>query len=241
MYYQELLKEIEKVKNKFKDHVLTPIITSENFKIYEFRNKNGDSCYYQRWIFDRGTLIVTGDCYDSIYRWGSEISLESLSKMGIDYFSGKCVADKNGRKQEEYDPHYGERRLKEIATQHIKDSVDYDVEKNCMCCGEDESCEHCDIKLYNISNEDWEKLSEEEQFELITPYIKKELGLEDYELDSLFYFDTEYQAYEFMSETENEFMFGEEYYEYDINRMTWEPIHHYAALQVAYEKFGDKI
>lgn len=230
MDYQKILKEIEVVKKKFENHILTPVITSDNFKIYNFRNENGSSVYYQRWIFDNGTLIVTGDCYDSIYRWGASIDLESISKMGVDYFSSKCVSCRNGYNQKEFDSGYAEELLKEIATEYIKYNHD-SIDDLCKC-ENDETCVYCD-------DHKWNELSNDEKFNFISEIIKEELDIDDFDLDSVFYYDFENEAMEFMSENEN--IFGCDTFEHDLKTMTWEPIHHYAALHVAYEKFGNKI
>ena len=80
---------MENLERRFEKHILTTILNTENLKVFEFRREDSRHLL-QRWIIDRGTLIVMGDCYDSIYRWNdSGLTLEFLASCELDYFSSK--------------------------------------------------------------------------------------------------------------------------------------------------------
>lgn len=211
---------MEKLKEKFKNHVLTEILNTEKIKVFEFRNKDGSGNNYQRWIIDRGTLIVTGDNYSSIYKWNdSNITLDFLAKCNLGYFNEKCQADKDGEYQKVYDEDYASNQLKEIASERIYDN------------GYEE--------LSHIEDGEWNKLTSEEKFELVSPIICNELDIEEYELESLFYFENIYEVSNFLNSKENEFMFGINGWDYcmDIERLTMIPQIHLTALRVANEKY----
>jgi len=174
---------------------------------------------YQRWIIDRGTLIITGDCYDSIYKWNeSGLTLKFLATCGIDYFSSKCKADKDGSDQKTFESDAAQEYLKRVAVDRILDSF------------EDE-----------FDGIDWESLSEEKRFELVTPIIMRELEIEEYEVDQLFYCDNVHSGYEIISNSEYEFMFGTDGWEYGsgLEVMTRTPQWHLSALRVAYLKYPE--
>jgi len=207
-------KEFEKIKAKYKDHVLVEILNTEKTKIFEFKNENSYT-HYQRWIIDKGTLIILGDNYDSIYRWNdSSLSLKFLANCDLYYFSSKCVADKDGSNQKTYDSVKAEEALKKIAIDRIYDN-----------------------EIDEIEN--WETLSFKNQFEIVQPYILKNLDIEEYELEKVFYTENVYDAVEILMKKENEFMFGIDGWEYsnDLETLTFTPKFHLAALKVAYEKY----
>lgn len=209
----------EEIKRRFKDHELTEVLNTENIKVFNFRNKNGDSNCFQRWIIDRGTLIVTGDNYSSIYRWNdSSISLKFLAGCNLGYFSEKCQADKDGSRQKTYDADRAAQYLKDIAVDRIYDDSENELE---------------------IEEEKWKSLNLEGKLKVVSPIICRELDIEDYEIDGIFYHERESEAFDFLRKTENEFMFGIDGWEYGngLEVLTMTPKMHLAALSVAYEKY----
>jgi hypothetical protein len=211
--------KLEEYKNLFKDHVITEVLNTDNIKVFDFRRSDGSVNLYQRWIIDRGALIVQGDCYSSIYRWNSTgISLEFLAKCNLDYFNEKCLADKDGQGQRVFDESKAKEYLKRIASDNI--------------------LENCDDEFEGIK---WEDMDYDKRFELVTPIIAMELDIDEYEVDSYFYSENPYDCYSILSSKDNEFMFGSNGWEYGsgIEQLTRVPKWHLAALKVAYEKFGD--
>jgi len=205
---------IEHTKEHFKDHVLTEVFIRENLKVFDFR-KPDTGIYAQRWIIDRGCLIVTGDCYDATYWWNSTgISLKFLAGCGLSYFIEKCTADKDGNNQKIYDANEAEKLMQEIATEHLLD------------------CEIIDIEEGR-----WEKLDLTQRLELIKQITKKHLNLLEHEWNRFFYHERHSEAYDFM--TANEFLFGQDAREHDIETYTATPYFHLAALRVAYEKYPE--
>lgn len=223
--------DFEKIKEKFKDHVLEKVLDQGAIRIYNFKNKDGSFLYYQRWIFDRGTLIVQGDCYDAIYKWdNSRLSLEFLSQCGLGYFSEKCLADKDGSMQRTYEAGHAEEYMKIIAIERIYDSRSYlDHDPTAQKIGEI-------TNDYEVESK-WDELSLDEKFHILSAFIMEKLDIDDYDLDGLFYHEYQPDAHGFMCKKEHEFMFGTDAWEYDLTDYTLTPKHHLAALHVAYEKF----
>lgn len=205
---------MENLEKRFDSHILTTIINTEKFKVFEFRRENGSVNLYQRWIIDRGTLIVLGDCHNSIYKWNdSQITLAFLAKCNLDYFSSKCIADKDGSDQKVYDADDASIKLKEIASDHILENYDEFVDIN------------------------WVDMDGESRFKLITPIIEQALDISD--IDSLFYNETIQDAYAFLVKSEHEFMFGCDGWEYcnGLMQLTNVPKMHLSALRVANKKY----
>lgn len=216
--------KVDDLKERFNDHVLTEVINEENFKVFDFRNKNGEILHYQRWIIDRGTLIVQGDNYDSIYRWnGSGVSLEFLAGCNLGYFSEKCMADKDGRNQKVFESTEAVDFMKRIAANNIF---------------EWEADEFLDDD-WNEKYPNFREMSDEEKFEAVKPVIMKRLDLDDWEIDGYFNHENPYECMEFMCKSENEFMFGCDGWEYGygLEQLTVTPMMHLAALKVANEKY----
>lgn len=211
---------IDNIKNRFKDHVLTEVLNTEKIKVFDFRNSNGSSNCYQRWIIDRGCLIVRGDNYDAIYWWNnSGITLEFLANCDLGYFNSKCRADKDGNNQKVYEPEYAQEYLKEIAVERIYDECSDEIDEA--------------IK--------WDEISLSEKLDAVKHIICRELNIDDYELESLFYHENIYDACSFLMDQENEFMFGIDGWEYanNLEKLTMTPKMHLAALRVAFEKYPD--
>lgn len=207
---------MDNLKERFKDHVLTQVVDTPKVKVFDFRSEDGSVYLYQRWIIDRGTLIVQGDCYDSIYKWNeSSITLKFLASCNLGYFSEKCRADKDGQFQKVFESEDAELYLKTIASERIlQENEEFD-----------------DV--------DWEKLDAEQRFELVVPVIRRELDIEEYEVENLFRCDNPYDGYAILNKREHEFMFGSDGWEYGrgLEQLSMTPKMHLAALRVAYEKY----
>ena len=222
--------KIEEIKERFKDHEITTIYNLSDMKVFDFRNKSGTGNFHQRWIIDRSSLIVQGDCYTSVYRWSGKIDLKFLAGCDIGYFSSKCEADKDGAEQTQYSPEYAEQYIKNICVDHIYNNLDYYFEQECN----DETKEATDL---DIDRDIWDKKSLEEKLLLVKPFIIKRLDLDDYEIKGMFWFDSETDLYDYVSDSDTEFMFGSDAWEYfPIRHKTIIPYQHLSALRVANEK-----
>jgi len=123
--------DIAQAKKQFKDHVLTKVLDTKDVKIFTFGIPDGEKHkwhYFQRWIFDRGTLIIQGDCYCSIYRFDSpKLNIDFFKNVNVGYFSGKCVSDKDGDSQATFE----HENALGIIQQHVVDRLvdNFDNEK----------------------------------------------------------------------------------------------------------------
>lgn len=204
------MKNIEK---QFEKHVLTTVLNTDNIKVFDFKREDGNINMYQRWIIDHGTLIVLGDCHNAIYKWNEKsVSLEFLASCDLGYFSSKCLADKDGYDQKVYDADEACIILKNIASERILSNYD------------------------DFTDTEFQNLNDDERFELVKHIIKDELNIRD--VVSLFYHDTIQSAYDFLSESDNEFMFGCDGWEYghELMQLTNIPKWHLSALRVANKK-----
>lgn len=211
--------EVDKIKELFKDHVLTEVLNTPELKVFDFRVGNTMNLY-QRWIIDRGTLIVQYDCWDAIYRWNnSSISLAFLAKCNVHYFSEKCLADKDGCNQTEYNAEHAEELMKEIACDNIF-HANYE-------------------NLEDISDEQWKLLELDEKLNLVIPILLQESqDFDEWDLkNGFFYHEFESDAVNFMMQTEHEIMFGCDAWEYSLTRLTQIPYLHLGALRMAQEKY----
>lgn len=210
--------KLTEVKERFKSHVLTPILETEETKIFEFRKpkeEHNSFVHWQRWIIDKGTLIVQGDNGAAVYTWNSKgISLEFLASCNLDYFSEKCLADRAGSNQDTFEADEAAEVLKDIATERLASEMDEE-----------------DLKAF-----DWENKTLDERMEFFKDKILNEGDFQEYEFDGLFLFEREADAFDFINEKENEFLFGSDPWEYDLRSKTPTPFYHLAALQVANEK-----
>lgn len=206
-------------KDRLADHVLTVVLDTEHIKIYDF--KKPDTIYlYQRWILNGSTLIVLGDCYSSIYNWyGPSLTLKFLSTCDEGYFSSKCVADKDGSEQTVYCEDTAGEMLKSLACESIYEQ------------GSDE--------LEEIEEEVWVKMDLDDKFDLCKSTITSELGIDSWDMDTLFNFYRESDAFDFMMDGDNEFMFGCDPWEHSITRKTMTPMMHLTAIKVASEKYPE--
>lgn len=84
----------------FKDHVAKIIENNSNVLILDWKNANGSSTYYIRYILDKqtGTLIIQGDLGYAIASWHSHkevYEVLQLMKISVAYFVEKlqCSTD----------------------------------------------------------------------------------------------------------------------------------------------------
>lgn len=111
---ETMITKLDTFRKDFEGHVLTTLHESDDLKVYHFANPDKFSLW-QRWIFTGSKLIVTGDCYDSIYSNGPFQCIESAASCNLSYFSGKCSADRDGYSQSSFDG--------EVATESIHEMI----------------------------------------------------------------------------------------------------------------------
>lgn len=114
--------DLTNFKEKFKDHELTINLDNGDHKILLFKNPNKSS-YWIKFIITGNTLVVLGDCESAVYTWSSSISLEFLANLNLYYFSSKCEASPEGRRQEEFTSKPNE-ILQKMVVDHILDDMD---------------------------------------------------------------------------------------------------------------------
>lgn len=209
--------EIDKLKVRYKDHELTCILNTDDARIFEFK-KPGTINNYQKWIITGATLIVLGDNYDAIYKWGSRISLPFLANCNLGYFNEKCAADYEGHKQEEFCSDYTKERIINIIVDHLYDCDKIDVDET-----------------------KWKSLTDIEKLEHCKSLIMDQLDLDDYDFENLFYFENIYEVSDFLNDSINEFMIGSDGWEFTsrMMKLTIIPQLHLAALRVAHEKYPE--
>jgi hypothetical protein len=205
---------LEQIKTNFENHILTPVLETDDLKVFSFR-KPDTNHHAQRWIIDRGTLIVQGDNGAAVYSWNNRgVSLEFLANCNLGYFSEKCLADRQGWEQNEFVSEDAEEILKTIAVETLETELEEE-----------------DRDALN-----WETKSLEEKIEFFKDEIINDGDFHEYEFQGLFHFEREADAFDFMNRSENAFLFGSDAWEHKLRTKTFTPFFHLAALQVANEK-----
>ena len=206
---------LEETIKRFDKHELKEILNTEDLKVFTFREP-GTNNLFQKWIIDYNSLIVKGDCFDAIYSWGGKISLDFLANCSLDYFSSKCLADRHGYEQSEFDHNGYEQKMKSIAIEHISSE-------------------------FNLPEEHlgFDELSDDIKFEKCKQvYLSNSSEMySEWEFDDLFQHDTENSVHEAMSQHPG--IFGEDTWEYNFIAKTITPYFHLAALKSAHNKYGD--
>ena len=89
----------------FKNHVATIKKYGEGKEeiiIIDWREPK--SChFYVNYIIFKNRLYVYGDIGEAVYCWSSEIGLNFLKRISLDYFASKCEASETGRDYEDWD------------------------------------------------------------------------------------------------------------------------------------------
>ena len=91
---------LENIKRHFENHKATLVLDNENIAVIDWRNKNGSSVYYIRYIIDKilGSIIIQGDLGFATACWYGKNNLHNFySYMSdIGYFASKlvCYTDK---------------------------------------------------------------------------------------------------------------------------------------------------
>ena len=217
--------KILRIEEKFQDHVLTEIVNTDDVKVFDFK-KPGTGTYSQRWVISGGRLIVTGDCYDSIYKWSSSLTLDFLANCNLSYFSGKCTSDKDGYEQKHFDDDHATLYMKRLASDNIFNNIE-----NYITTDEHE-------EKFDISDGDWNNFNISDKFEMIKEFISDEVDSYN-DVNSIFNRENSIDAVEFMTNDDHEFMFGQEAWEHESHLLshTVTPFHHLAALRVANKKY----
>lgn len=92
--------QLKYAKEKFKNHQAKILTNDKNIMIIDWRNKNGSSEYYIRYIIDlqMGSFIVQGDCGYTIASWQDPKTPTEIKNLSdsIPYFLSKlkCSSDK---------------------------------------------------------------------------------------------------------------------------------------------------
>lgn len=87
-------KQKELAKSNFRNHIAT-FIQYDGISVLNWRNQNGSSMYYIRYVFDEnmGLLYISGDSGSAVLRFTEQVSLKSVAKSvdTMDYFMRKVV------------------------------------------------------------------------------------------------------------------------------------------------------
>jgi hypothetical protein len=81
----------------------------------------GTWCFAVKYIITDNVLMVYGDLGEAVYVWGSPISLQFLSTLGIDYFASKCMASEEGQGYREWCYETAEKYLQDEIDERIRD------------------------------------------------------------------------------------------------------------------------
>lgn len=95
-------------------------------------HKERTSIYGVRYALEHGTLVVTGDIGDAVYRgWGGvPLTLDWISGLDLHYFASKCTASEYGQGYRSWDSTYAMLAVKEVlkamGTLHLFEELDDD-------------------------------------------------------------------------------------------------------------------
>lgn len=214
---------LEQAKMRFNNHILeqtvepSPVKGGENLSVFQYRNKTGTLLDHQTWIIYKGTLTVLGDNGAAVYRWNDKgLSLKFLAGCNLDYFSSKCLADRIGSDQLEYDADYAEEIITDAVIEHITSGAEDPLE----------------------TPVDFDSWAKDQKLEFVRKRVLELTGYCDYEFKSLFYFEDFNDACDFLRASKNESILGCDAWEWanDLKTYSVTPILHLAALKSAYEQ-----
>lgn len=206
---------IEEIMEKFSDHELELFQSDSSLIHYRFA-KPGTGIYSQEWIITKSGLIVTGDCYSSIYQGWSHPTLKFLAGCHVEYFSSKCVADKDGQMQKVFDKEGIKERLIRYIVEHV---------------GEDHLLES-EYEDPGLTNED--------KCRMIVQRVKSDDMFDDYDLGLFMemHFEHGHDLMDWMGEHLD--VFGVDFWEFNCEVLTPTPYYHLAALKMAYKYSHEK-
>lgn len=118
--------------------------------------KPGTGVFKIIYLLREGTLYVSGDAGEAIYRWSSPIGLGTFEQMNLDYFAGKVCASETGRDYYEFRASDITKYLLEYIADHEKDGEDMDALKEEIQDGLDGSEQEMHARLMDMNSMDWE-------------------------------------------------------------------------------------
>lgn len=161
-FYNKELKTLQYgLKKNFKDHKATIIINNEDVFIMEWRNKNGSSNYYIKYVLDKklGVFMVYGDLGESIAYWYSPLEVTDITSYMYDiwYYKGKI---KTG----------------DVYTRYY-DDIEYDLKEYLKECFGKEKLNEKEKKEYEAIDEyiEYGEYDEYSLHEQLVDYIEEEI------------------------------------------------------------------
>lgn len=161
-------KRIERIEKTFANHK-AKIITDNVVSIIDWRNQNGSSEYFIRYIIDKqlGSFIVQGDCGAGIATWYSNKTMKEMLSLTSDaqYFASKikCSTDKYQYKENDILAD-----IKEARKYALINYMDYmesegnvtETEETALRTDWDEDdLKLLPVELQNVFNEDWNEIT----------------------------------------------------------------------------------
>lgn len=161
MFVSNREKQIKQAQDSFRNHK-AKFEQFEGISILDWRNKDGSSNYYVRYVFDeqKGCLYIVGDLGSAVVRLTEKATLDNLSSYvnSIDYFLEKilCSTDKY--------IYNVELARKELQQRLIKSDEEYEDEKlKELQELISDAIEHFDeLKGFNLTENIEERLMEED-------------------------------------------------------------------------------
>lgn len=188
---------------------LLTLIDTDDIKKYHFRNSK-DNNLSQIWTIIDGVLIVNGDAGDSIYNIGTLKTLEDIAHRDLYSFRKKCLADRDGYRQEKFDH-------ETMINSYYKCVIDY---------FDEEEFEEVDT-VDNLKD----------KIKIIEKILQKKNDNDWFEIP--LDFDGEHDAVEWFRDND-EIVGEEWYHEIVFNKMTDTPIRHLTGLKVGVEMLNNK-
>lgn len=161
MFTDNRKKQIEHAKRRFRNHK-AKFKQFDGISTLDWRNKDGSSNYYVRYVFDEGKncLYITGDLGSAVVRLTEIATLESLSSYinSVDYFLGKiqCSTDKYA-----YDEELARDQMKQCLISHDEEYEDERLEELQEIISDTLECFE-ESSGFNLSDDVEEHLSKED-------------------------------------------------------------------------------
>lgn len=71
----------------------------------------GNSTYAMWFVRNGPWLYISGDLYESVFQWSTQVSLRAISECNLDYYASKCKASSCGRAFESWDADHARETL----------------------------------------------------------------------------------------------------------------------------------
>jgi hypothetical protein len=148
--YKELRdRDVELVNDWFKNHKATlQVFEQPDPKFVDTITKliwsqPGTGINRIIYLIHGSTLFVCGDLGDAVYQWHSQINLDFLSGLNLDYFGGKCLASSEEPRGKTWDPDRAKAFIEEHLAQWANDNplpcptcsdIHYNLPEELDCC-----------------------------------------------------------------------------------------------------------